>query len=150
MRRRLMSRQIVSAATVLALSVFAAWPSNAQSPTELANLGVEIALPDGRHAFAARSGGDLGDYSGPGFVQRNVAVRDPKIPFTVFFRPDRDGGRVEVVFEWGDPFNSNPRHLPGYVARIVEDGKTLATVKVPVHYWMSRWRWQSAPRPIIR
>jgi hypothetical protein len=147
---KMMSRRFVSAAAILALSLFAVRSSSAQAPTELANLAVEIALPDGRHTFAADNGRDLGDYSGPGFIQRNIAVRDPKIPFTVFFRPDRDSARVEIVFEWGDPFNSNPRHLPAYVARIEEGGKALATIEVPMHYWLSRWRWQSVSRPLIR
>src|SRR5882724_1557366 len=148
--RNLASGHAIIAAVVLALLTSTVRSSGAQSATDLAGLAVEIALPDGRHAFAAVSGKDLGDFSGPGFVQRNVAVRDPKIPFTVFFRPDRDSERAEVVFEWGDPFDPNPSHLPAYMAQIKENGKTLATINVPMHYWLSRWRWQSAPRPIIR
>jgi hypothetical protein len=33
---------------------------------------------------------------------------------------------------------------------ISQSGNILATVRVPYHTSYSRWRWQSAPRPIIR
>ena len=41
------------------------------------------------------------------------------------------------------------RHLDAYVVEIERGGKAVARVEVPKHYWFSRWRWQSAPRPII-
>ena len=38
--------------------------------------------------------------------------------------------------------------LGAYTATITRDGETLATVEAPKHYYYSRWRWQSAPRPV--
>jgi hypothetical protein len=39
--------------------------------------------------------------------------------------------------------------MGAYAATISRGPTTLATVDVPEHYWYSRWRWQSSPRPII-
>src|SRR5262249_44973174 len=114
------------------------------------DLRVDIAIGDDRHSFNAGTGTDLGDYPGPGFVQRNIRVRDPKIPFTVYFRPDKNSDRVEIVFEWGDVLAGEPRHLDAYTASISKGGSEIAHVDVPYHYWLSRWRWQSAPRPIVK
>lgn len=114
------------------------------------DLSVRVTFPDGVHVFDARNGEDLGDYHGPGFVQRNIEVRDPKIPLTIFFRPDRSRKRAEVVFEWGNPFHPNPHPLGPYTAEILNDGRPIARLSVPEQYWLSRWRWQSAPRPVIR
>jgi hypothetical protein len=52
----------------------------------------------------------------------------------------------------GTVVNSTTR--TSYVAyrATISGGKLSApvTVDVPVHYWGARWRWQSAPRPIVR
>ncbi|MBP6013217.1 MAG: hypothetical protein KBA31_13400 [Alphaproteobacteria bacterium] len=113
-------------------------------------LSVRIELADGAHVFDSVRGKVLGDYIGPDFVQQNIEARDPKIPFTVYFRPDRAGERREVVFEWGDVLKGIPRHLGAYTATISEGGKEIARVDVSAHYWLSRWRWQSTPRPVVR
>jgi len=89
-------RAIVAAAVLALLTLML--PFSGRSAVAVSDLTVEISLSDGKHSFAASSGEDLGDFSGPGFVQHNLAVHDPKIPFSVFFRPDRDSERVEVVF----------------------------------------------------
>ncbi len=113
-------------------------------------LSVRIKGETGEVFFQSTAGKDLGDYVGPGFIQRNIEVHARDIPFTVFFRPDKDGKRVEVVFEWGDVLKGKPRHLSAYTAQILSGTKVLATVEVPQHYWLSRWRWQSSPRPIVK
>jgi hypothetical protein len=102
------------------------------------------------HIFHSRTGKDLGDYTGPNFVQRNILVRDRSIPFTVLFRPDVTSDRLEVVFEWGDPFRSPPSNLEAYSVEITQDGKAIVKIDVPRHIWLSRWRWQSAPRPFVK
>lgn len=73
----------------------------------------------------------------------------------MFFRSDADGLRDEVVFELGDlrttpaaGVSGGPFNMPAYSVSIVKAGVTLATISVPKHYWRSRWRWQSAPRPV--
>lgn len=111
---------------------------------------VTVTLPEGEYRFHSITGKDLGNYTGPNFVQRNVVVRDRSIPFTVFFRPDVTSDRLEVVFEWGDPFMPSPRDLDAYSAEISRDGQTIAKIDVPGHYWLSRWRWQSEPRPFVK
>jgi hypothetical protein len=45
----------------------------------------------------------------------------------------------------------NPTHLfEPYNATILKDGRRIAEVTVPRHWWLARWRWQSAPRPARR
>ena len=69
--------------------------------------------------------------------------------FLVMFRPDVDGTREEVVFEFGRCHgNPDTVTLGAYTASITRDGETLATVEAPKHYYYSRWRWQSAARPV--
>ncbi len=88
--------------------------------------------------------------------------------WTVFFRPDADGSRQEVVVEYGTfyDFSASPPKLSDggtlaggdipvhifapYTAIISSSGTTLATLVVPNHWWRARWRWQSAPRPLKR
>ncbi len=104
--------------------------------------------------YAESEGEDLGDFAGPGFTQRCVRVSRPSSALTVFFRPDRGSGRVEVVFElgrlWGEA-NAKAATLGPYHVRIARgDHVVLAEIEVPKHWWFARWRWQSAPRPVIR
>src|SRR5262245_34653157 len=69
--------------------------------------------------FDEADGEDLGDFNGPGFVQRCTRVMRPDSPLTVFFRPDRDSDRVEVVIElgrlWGEA-NAQAANLGSYTA----------------------------------
>jgi hypothetical protein len=111
---------------------------------------VTVKLPEGEYRFHSATGKDLGNYTGPNFVQQNIVVRDRSIPFTVFFRPDVTSDRLEIVFEWGDPFLSSARDLDAYTAEISHGGNTIAKIDVPGHYWLSRWRWQSKPRPFVK
>jgi hypothetical protein len=141
---------------ILVWALRAADPSPAALGSEApgpAPLRAEVTFADGTRAvYDEPAGEDLGDFRGPGFVQRCVRVTLPGSPLTVFFRPDRGGDRVEVVFElgrlWGEA-NAKAANLPGYRARVLRGEKVLAGVDVPRHWWFSRWRWQSAPRPVI-
>jgi hypothetical protein len=68
----------------------------------------------------------------------------------VYFRPEADGSREEVVVEYGIlAYPGNPTNVGAYTATITKGGKTLATINVPVHFYFSRWRWQSAPRHFV-
>ena len=123
------------------------------SAQTLPPLAVVIQLSTGaRYVYDVANGSDLGDFASTigGFTQRCIRVDHPGFPLSVFFRPDRSSSRVEVVFELGRVLGGSlPTTLPAYTATITAGDQTLATVQVPVHYWYSRWRWQSSPRPIV-
>lgn len=140
---------------LVAVSFFSGLPaSGAATPAITADPGqsleVRLTIGQSTYVFDSRRAKDLGDYVGPGFVQRNLEARERNIPLTVLFRPDRGSDRIEVVVEWGDAVRNEARHLGPYVATISKGGNTVAEVALPEHYWLSRWRWQSEPRPIVR
>ena len=107
---------------------------------------------DGR-SFEHReeSGRDLGNFVSTigNFTQRCVRADAADSPLTVFFRPDLAGDRTEVVFELGGVFAQPHPNLGAYTASIFRGEQLLATVDVPANYNLSRWRWQSAPRPVV-
>jgi hypothetical protein len=68
----------------------------------------------------------------------------------VYFRPEANGSRLEVVVEYGTlAYPGNPLNARAYQATIKRGATTVAIIDVPVHYYFSRWRWQSSPRPIV-
>ena len=96
---------------------------------------------------------NLGSYNSlaGGFTQTCKRFDIAALGLSVFFRSDTDGKRDEVVFELGRLFYKTPMaNLGPYTVTILRGQSTLATITVPNHYWFSRWRWQSARRPIIR
>ncbi len=103
------------------------------------------------HEFREEAGQDLGDYTSMSghFTQRCVRSEVTDFPLTVFFRPDRNSDRVEVVFELGRVFSASPANLGAYTVVISRGDQILTRIDVPEHYWFSRWRWQSMPRPIV-
>ena len=114
-------------------------------------LSATVTLNGQSFVFREDQGTDLGDFVSDigGFTQRCIRSEVPGCPLTIFFRPDRTSDRAEVVFELGDLFNSKPVNLGAYTVAIARNGQTLANINVPQHYWFSRWRWQSATRPIV-
>ncbi len=110
-----------------------------------------VSLQGRNYEFRQENGVDLGDFASPigGFTQRCIRVDLPGFPLSVFFRPDRDGQRVEVVFELGRLWSGAPAHFGAYSAAIFQGSQLLATVSAPSHVWSARWRWQSAPRPVV-
>ena len=104
----------------------------------------------------------LGEYLGA-FV-RQKCLRQRSGPWTVFFRPDTDGSRHEIVVEYGTELNFAPNSAPvpvsgaspahilsPYTATISGGGLAgPVTIRVPKHWWGARWRWQSGRRPIVR
>lgn len=127
-----------------------------------AGVTVEMTFPGGSPVagalvFDPAIGVDMGDYAAPSgaFVQGCIRVRHPSLPnFFVDVRRDKTSDRDEVVFQNGECAGSVPdayaRDLPAYTARIKKNGAVIHTENVPPHGWGSRWRWQSAPRPVIR
>ncbi len=118
---------------------------------ETASLKAVVSIGGRSFEFREDAGQDLGDYAPPSasFVQRCVRTELPNFPLSVFFRPDRNSSRVEVVFELGRVFSQTPINLGAYAVVISRGSQVLARVDVPEHYWLARWRWQSAPRPVI-
>jgi hypothetical protein len=120
---------------------------------DTAPLCVRIDYGAASYVYDEVLGTDLGDYHEPGgaFVQRCVLCTLPDlVGFRVFFRRDRGAvQRDEVVFELGGLWDVEPANMDAYTATIMRGPSTLAVVQAPAHYWHSRWRWQSAPRPII-
>lgn len=62
-------------------------------------------------------------------------------------RSDISGTRDEVVAELGTMFGGTPFNMGAYTVQITK-GPVLANISAPGHYWYSRWRWQSAVRPV--
>lgn len=114
-------------------------------------LTATVSLNGRSYVFREDQGTDLGDFVSDigGFTQRCVRSEVAGCPLTIFFRPDRTSDRAEVVFELGHLFHATPANLGAYTVVIQRSGQALATVIVPQHYWFSRWRWQSAARPIV-
>ena len=116
-------------------------------------LRAEIDYAGRLYRFSENGGTDLGDYVDPaGNSSRHAA--SPAIPacprMAVLFRRDRGSDRAEVVFELGRTWAAPGQlaDLGRYQARIFRGESRLAAVDVPRHYWFSRWRWQSAVRPV--
>jgi hypothetical protein len=123
--------------------------ATAQSVTP--TLKAVVTVAGQTYEFNEETGQNLGDFVSTigNFTQRCVRSEVANFPLTVFFRPDRTSDRVEVVFELGRVFQAVPANLGAYSVTISRGTQTLARVDVPAHYWFSRWRWQSSPRPIV-
>ncbi|HVZ70658.1 MAG TPA: hypothetical protein VG891_14435, partial [Rhizomicrobium sp.] len=116
-------------------------------------LSAKLTLPDGSvKTFAGARGVDLGDFVVPfaRIVQRNVLTKDASGLFSVFFRPDRNSNRLEVVTLYGDPQNDSPHTHGPYTFEIFVGERSVQKTEVPYHFWLARWRWQSSPRPRVR
>ena len=134
----------------ITVALVVAWPSVTAAPS---SSGLALSLQDGSGAiietFTQNASEDIGDYVGR-FVHQKCFVQHAA-EWTVFFRPDADGSRDEVVVERGRFGSTNPTHiLTPYYATIWKNGAVAAREYVPRHWWYARWRWQSAPRPIRR
>lgn len=149
MRRREILKVMGAASSImLAPRAFAIEDSD-----PIKDLSVVIQRGGKEQVYAASAGKDLGDFKTSRFVQRCVRVDQAGSPLTIFFRPDRNNDRIEVVFElgrmWGKA-NQDGDHWGAYRAIIRNGSKEIATIDAPRHWWFSRWRWQSKPRPIVR
>jgi hypothetical protein len=70
--------------------------------------------------YAASAGQDLGDFRSDigRFVQGCIRVVRDDLPLIVYFRPDRDSDRIEVVYELGRLWSGTPQNLGAYRAAI--------------------------------
>lgn len=109
-----------------------------------------LVLADGTSlTFAQADAVDIGDFVGEFVHQRCLEVVNGN--WRVHFRPDADGSRDEIVVEYGRTFDGPLTHITSpYTATVAKGGAVLATLTIPVHWWQGRWRWQSAPRPVVR
>ena len=132
-------------------------PASAATDAPIADIGsgpvsAVIEHQGNTYRYDETAGTDLGDYVDPQkrFVQGCVRVTHDQLPMTVFFRRDRGSNRAEAVFELGRLWSkAPPANLDDYHVTIIRGDKTVFATDVPHHYWFSRWRWQSAPRPVI-
>jgi len=143
----------MAGATVLTMRAVTPPETTPPPEPERGLLSVEIAYNDETYLFHENNAIDRRDWTDARgwFVQGRVDASNSSLPaFVVQFRRDKGGSRDEVVFELGDTtagvvaFN-----MTGYIATIYAGDAVLAVVEVAEHYWYSRWRWQSAPRPIV-
>jgi hypothetical protein len=150
-RRKFLNNAVLIAGTAIVESqqVFAATGGGIDPGT----LSAKLTLPDGTvKTFSGAQGKDLGDFTVrfANIVQRNVVTKDSDGLFSVFFRPDRNDDRIEVVVLYGNPFNDAPKTHGPYTFEIFADGRSLQKTEVPYHFWLARWRWQSKPRSKVR
>ena len=128
-------------------------PSPSAVPTtEVAHYVATLTLGSTVYTFESRSAVDQGNYVGQFVQQKSLMASLAGCPFTVFFRPDLNGKRDEVVVELGKiwSWSSRPTHImTPYTLRVTKNNALLFTQTVPYHWWWSRWRWQSAPRPVV-
>ena len=100
---------------------------------------------------------ELEEYSGGSFIQRCLLAEHPRLPaeVKVWFRPDlpdeEDGSvRMEIVVETGSVRQNLPaRNIAQYTVRIWRGGRQVYHETVNNHWYRSRWRWQSRPRPVL-
>ena len=138
----------LSVATVAALKMAAARSATSQQPL----FGDHHAERRSSYQFSESQGTNLGDFvsSIGGFTQGCVRATASGCPLTVFFSPDRTSDRAEVVFRARHALQwhaAKPRRLFG------DDRARRARFSprstCSAHYWFCRWRWQSAPRPVV-
>jgi hypothetical protein len=130
-------------------------PEPEPEPEPSEGLAVNIRAATGETLYTLEGSENLGDYVDPdgAFTQRcyRAPRQDAFFPgLTVWFRPDADGSRQEIVVELGVPLVASltPANLGAYEAEIWDGDELVATIPVPSHPWYARWRWQSAPRPV--
>jgi hypothetical protein len=123
----------------------------ASAQTAPTTLRAVVSYAGKTYEYAEATGKDLGDFVSTigNFTQRCVRSEISDLPLSVFFRPDRNTDRVEVVFELGRIFSATPANMGPYSVTIYRGTQTLTRIDVTTHYWFSRWRWQSSPRPVV-
>ena len=131
------------------------WPQTAlvgsSSGSGLSNK-VTIQTTNGTYEFLKSEAEDRGDFHSPaGFTQKNLCDTNPGLQyFTVCFRPDANGSRDEVVFEYGE-FRMTPVKTGAYTARFYNGSSLLDSEEVTDHQFYQRWRWlPDGPRPRYR
>ena len=124
-------------------------------PEPVAEPSVALAFAGADELLVASGGVELDSYMDPmgEFTQQCIVCTSDAVPgFRAIYRPDQDSTREEWVFEYGDPWLTPPTtNLNPYSVTITKRDGTTVQVDAPAgHYWFSRWRWQSSPRPVRR
>ena len=160
MKRYRKTKTLISRRALFSGAASAAFASNLPSGAIAAESGrIKLAAAlrlDGKEAvFREADGIDRGVYVGEFVQQRSVEAKNPELPtFTVHFRSDPDNpAREEIVVElgrcWIGKGNANDVMMP-YTLTIMRGDSVVNKIDVPYHWWRARWRWQSAPRPVVR
>ncbi len=114
---------------------------------------LSIALDFGGNSvarFNQNTAVDRGEFVGEFVRQQSFLATDPAFPdWRVWFRPDSDGTRDEVVVEYGRTTHGT-FPVKGYTATITSRGSVVYTANVPQHFGYARWRWQSRERAVVR
>lgn len=133
-------------------------------PPPPSSLSVDVQI-DGQEPvrLSQESATDIGSYLGPFVSQRCLKATHPSLRnYTVYFRPDVDSKRQEIVFEYGGLLASQIDGgaaavvtMPPHTVTIRQNGWVVSTVRPKTstgegHGWNQRWRWQSDVRPIVR
>jgi len=116
-------------------------------------VSVKITYNGVDYNFTETGGTDLGDYNDPdgAFTMKCIkAINVNNLPnVTVFIRPDVGTSRLEVVFELAACFRPSERiNMTAYTAVIFRGATQITTFNIPRHFFWSRWRYQSSPRPV--
>jgi hypothetical protein len=139
---------------VNALSLQRSSPQPSPSPPPAAGVAQYVATLNTGSAlyiFDSANAFDQGNYVGAFVHQKSLMVTLPGCPFTVFFRPDVNGLRDEVVVELGKMWSGTPAHITTpYIITVTKNGDQLFQHTISNHWWWARWRWQSAPRSFVR
>jgi hypothetical protein len=168
-RRLMLATAVAALGCTLSDEVDAAmFRTGAVAAGGLPNLTAELTFPGGSPVagtliYDIANGTDMGSYVSPtaGFTQRCIRVRHASLAnFFIDFRPDVSGGRIEVLPWNGETLGTVTskyfRNLPAYTLVVKLNGVAQSEAyrgtssSIPYHYWATRWRWQSALRPIIR
>lgn len=142
----------------LVLETTISTPDVATTPVEIpstsALIEMQLLFNGKTYNFNSGQGTELEVFNSTyGFNQRNIRYDISELNMTVFFRPDVDGKRTEVVVELGRCFgvaNAVAKHMGAYSVTLSSAGIQLAKIDIPQHFWQSRWRWQSSPRPVVK
>jgi hypothetical protein len=101
-----------------------------------------VLLNGATYEYDSAAGKNIGSYVDPAgrFTMTCVRVTRSDCPVRVDFRAIP--GWSCAIFEYGDAFSIKP-NLPPYSVTIA--GRTI---RLPGHWWGSRWRWQSGVWPL--
>jgi len=89
---------------------------------------------------------DQGGVQTFGAHQRSQVVAFADSGLRVIFRPEVDGSRMEIVFEYGRIFSADVATIA--YSYIIKRGDTEVARGSVTHHLHARWRWQSASRSI--
>ena len=126
-------------------------PGPEPEPGERTPLTLVITLNGVTTTLQETTGTELDSYKDPegAFEMRCIKITDPALPdFVVHVRPDVAGDREEVVFELGRVRSDASIIMSDFTVTVMRDIEPLCQMTIQDQWYRSRWRWQSAPRPV--